>query len=95
MAEPLETRRRRLERERDEADRRYNEALTELDRAVPPAAGPVEPAPVLDEHQLSALNQAWNILQPPAGGGGLRHTLASLGWRVLAPILHRQLTFNS
>jgi 2-polyprenyl-3-methyl-5-hydroxy-6-metoxy-1,4-benzoquinol methylase len=95
MTQSLEARLRRLERERDEADRRYNEALTELDRAVPPAAGPVDPAPALDEHQLAALNQAWNILQPPAGGGGLRQTLASFGWRVLAPILHRQLTFNS
>ena len=91
----LEARLRRLEQERDEADRRYNEALTQLDRAVPrPGAFP-EPALPLDEQQLATLNQAWNILDKPPAASGLRQRIASVIWRVVAPYFQRQLTFNS
>ena len=44
MAERLEETLRRLKEERDEADRRYNDALTALDKSFkPPAALPASP----------------------------------------------------
>ena len=70
MPEPLEATLRRLEEERQEADRRYNDALTALDRAQrrPPDL-PAPPA-AYDDSQLPVLNDAWNIVPaPPAGGG--------------------------
>jgi len=92
---PLEASLRRLEQEREEADRRYNDALTQLDRAVPrPPALPDPPLP-LDDHQVTALNQVWNILDKPAAASGVRQKIATLIWRILAPYLQRQLTFNS
>ena len=95
MTESLEARVRRLERERDEADRRYNDALTQLDGAVPrPAALPDPPLPV-DDHQLATLNQAWNILEKPPAAAGIRQKIATIIWRILSPYLQRQLTFNS
>jgi SAM-dependent methyltransferase len=95
MTEPLETRLRRLEQERDEADRRYNEALTELDRAVPRLGGVAGPEPAIDEHQLATLNDAWNILPAPPAASGIKARLAGFVWRTIAPYLQRQLTFNS
>jgi SAM-dependent methyltransferase len=95
VTESLEARLRRLEQERDEADRRYNEALTQLDRAVPRPASLPDPALPLDEHQLATLNQAWNILDKPRVASGIRQKLASVIWRVVAPYFQRQLTFNS
>jgi SAM-dependent methyltransferase len=94
-AEPLEAVLRRLKRERDDADARYNAALTALDRAIRPAA--TFPAPVLplDEEQLAALNQEWNILPAPPQAGGFRGKLTGYIWRVIGPYLQRQLTFNS
>ncbi|HEY0872228.1 MAG TPA: class I SAM-dependent methyltransferase [Vicinamibacterales bacterium] len=95
MSESLEARLRRLEQERDEADRRYNEALTDLDRAVPRLGGIADPEPAIDEHQLATLNEAWNILPAPPAGSGLKGKLAAFVWRTVAPYLQRQLTFNS
>jgi O-antigen chain-terminating methyltransferase len=86
-----------LREERDEADRRYNEALTALDAALPrPASLPPLP-PSFDDHQSAALNQHWQILDgvtlPPPRG--LRSRLAHFVWRLVAPILERQQAFNS
>jgi O-antigen chain-terminating methyltransferase len=92
--ERLEDKIRRLERERDEADRRYNDALTAVDRANPGGFSPPKPISVVDEHQLAALNEAWKTLQEPAVGG-LKGRLAAFVWRTIAPTLQRQLTFNS
>ena len=60
-----------LERERADADRRYNEALTALDRALP--GGPALPAPPAapDDAQLPRLNEMWQVVAdavPPARG---------------------------
>jgi SAM-dependent methyltransferase len=85
----------RLKRERDEADRRYNDALTALDRALPAPASWPAPRIGYDESQLPALNSAWEILEPPAAGAGWRGRLAGFIWRVIAPSLQRQLKFNS
>ncbi len=63
MAEhPIEDLAARLERERREADRRYNDALTALDRALePPPALPAAPS-ACDDAVLPGLNEAWDLL---------------------------------
>lgn len=94
--EPLDQTLRRLKQERDAADRRYNDALTDLDRS--PRAGGEIPAPVLplDEHQITPLNESWNVLPSvPAAGGGVKGRLTGFIWRVVGPYLQRQLAFNS
>ena len=95
MTEPLEARLRRIEQERTEADRRYNEALTGVDQTLPRSAGPPEPVLPLDDHQLATLNEAWNILPAPPPAGGIKNRLAGFIWRTVAPYLQRQLRFNS
>ena len=94
-AEPLEAVLQRLKKERDEADARYNDALTAVDRAVhaPPAIP--QPSPSLDDHQISALNDAWNIIPAPPSQSGFRRRLAGFVWGVIGPYLQRQLAFNS
>jgi SAM-dependent methyltransferase len=92
--ESLEAMLRRLDDERAEADRRYNDALTALDRAVA-GAPPLPPPPAAyDESQLPPLNDAWNLPSAPAAGG-LKGRIAWLVWRALAPALEQQRTFNS
>jgi SAM-dependent methyltransferase len=87
----------RLRDERDQADRRYNEALTALDRSLPGAASlPIAP-PGYDDQQLGALNERWQIvsgvtLPPPRG---IRSRLARFFWRLIAPVFERQQAFNS
>jgi SAM-dependent methyltransferase len=93
--EPLEAVLSRLKKERDEADARYNEALTALDRALRPAAAIPSPAPGIDDHQVGALNDAWNILPAAPQAAGFKGKLAGVIWRVVAPYFQRQLTFNS
>ena len=95
MKESLEDRLRRLEQERDEADRRYNDALTALDRALPRPREIPHPAPAFDEQQLAALNEAWNTIPGPPAASGLKGRLTGFIWRTVAPYLQRQLTFNS
>jgi O-antigen chain-terminating methyltransferase len=84
-----------LERERAEADRRYNEALTALDRAQPRAPGfPALPPP--EREQLARLNEAWKVgLGDPPPGRGLRTRLARVVWSLVAPAFERQQAFNS
>jgi SAM-dependent methyltransferase len=94
-AEPLEAVLRRLKTERDEADARYNTALTALDRAIRPAATIPAPIASVDEEQLAPLNEEWNILPAPPQASGFRGKLTGYIWRVIGPYLQRQLTFNS
>lgn len=93
--EPLEAVLSRLRKERDSADARYNEALTALDRALQSAAALPSPAPGMDDHQVAALNEAWNILPAAPQALGLKGRLTGFIWRVIGPYLQRQLTFNS
>jgi SAM-dependent methyltransferase len=93
--EPLEAVLARLRTERDEADARYNEALTALDRALRPTVALPLPAPGIDDHQIAALNEAWNILPTPPQASGLKGRLTGFIWRVVGPYIQRQLTFNS
>lgn len=95
MTEPLDATLRRLEAERDEADRLYNDALTAVDQALPASLALGTPQVPVDEHQLPALNDAWNILPAPPAGSGLGGRLTGLIWRTIGPYLQRQLTFNS
>lgn len=84
-----------MKRERDAADRAYNDALTALDRAT--MRGPESyppPPPAYDEHQVVPLNEAWNVVVPPTRTG-LKGRLAALFWGAAAPTLYRQQAFNS
>lgn len=91
----LEETLRRLKEERDEADRRYNDALTALDKAFSPSPPFPAAPPPYDEHQITPLNESWNILPAPPTGTGLGGRLTGLIWRTIGPYLQRQLTFNS
>lgn len=85
----------RLKEERDEADRRYNEALTALDRAALRVPEFPHPPPAYDEHQITPLNQAWDLGAAPPAGGGLKGRLGAFVWRMVGPALQKQTTFNS
>ena len=91
----LEDTLRRLKRDRDHADRRYNEALTELDRSIR-EPGPIpDPELPLDEQKLAALNESWNILPSTPDTSGVKGRLAGFIWRTIGPYLQRQLSFNA
>ncbi|CAN5826258.1 hypothetical protein BH18ACI5_BH18ACI5_07380 [soil metagenome] len=92
----LEQTLRRLKEERDEADRRYNEALTQLDRAIAPPVGLPDAALAIDDHQIAPVNEAWNILvAAPPPSSWSRRKITERIWSVVAPYFQRQLTFNS
>ena len=93
--ETLEATLLRLKEERDAADRRYNEALTALDRALVRATDFPHPPPGYDEHQITPLNQAWDTGVTPPAMGGLKGKLAAFIWRIVGPPLQQQQTFNS
>ncbi len=93
-SERLEDTLRRLREERDEADRRYNEALTQLDAAVMRMPELPHPPPPYDEHRLGALNESWQVANPVIAGG-VKGRLASIVWRIVGPSLQRQVAFNS
>ena len=86
----------RLKTEREEADRRYNDALTELDRALRAPVGLPDVPPPLDETRRGELNAAFNILPaPPVATSWSQRRLVGLVWRTIAPYFERQLTFNA
>ena len=86
-----------LRAERDEADRRYNEALTALDRALPRFEGATIPTTPFDDSQVAPLNERWKILEHHTLGhtGGLRGRLARFVWGLVGPLLERQQAFNA
>jgi SAM-dependent methyltransferase len=87
----------RLERERLEADRLYNEALTAVDRAiqVPPKL-PARPG-AFDASRLSQINSSWDILPggPPSIDRSLKGRLRGFIWRLIGPSLETQKHFNA
>ena len=94
--ESLEQTLRRLDREREEADRRYNDALTALDRALPRPGEWPSPGRTVDDSQLPSINDVWNIAAAaPAAQPGWRGRLAGFIWRTVAPYLQQQASFNS
>ena len=86
-----------LERERDEADARYNEALTAVDRALPAVRPLPAPPPPPDERRsrrsTSVADRSPDAIRPPPRG--LRTRLARFVWRLVAPAFERQQAFNS
>ena len=88
----------RLLAERREAHRRYNEALTELDRAV--QAVPDFPAPPssYDETLLPKINESWTLLPkgavPPNPSWWGSRTF-NMVWRAIAPLFEQQMAFNA
>jgi hypothetical protein len=87
----------RLEAEREQADRGYNEALTAVDVAIPRRPDLPHPPPGYDEQQVTPLNRGWQILaeSPLAGLSGWRRALARFLWRMVEPVLTRQQAFNA
>lgn len=88
----------RLERERAEADRAYNDALTALDHAILREAPETpHPPPPYDEQQITPLNQLWRIVpgESPPLGRGWRARLRGFVWRFVGPLLQQQQQFNA
>jgi len=95
--EPTGSLQTRLGAERDAAYRRYNEALSDLDRARQAAPDwPTAPARY-DEHALPAVNDTWDILAegPGAKPRGWRQHWANVVWAFIEPVFARQRAFNS
>ena len=86
----------RLARERDAADRLYNEALTKLDAAIQTPRDFPHPPPPYDEFQVTPINERWELLslKPDEGGGWLKRIRAH-AWAMVAPLFERQEAFNS
>jgi SAM-dependent methyltransferase len=87
----------RLERERQAADRQYNDALTALDQAFAPRPEfPSLPA-FSDAAVVERLNREWKILPEgaPTADRSLRGRLRAFVWRVQAPTLQAQQQFNA
>jgi len=93
--EPLEETLRRLTREREEADRAYNDALTALDTALLTLPGLPAAPRGYDETQVTPLNESWDTLVTPPAAGGLNGRLAGFVWGLIAPSFQKQVSFNS
>jgi len=95
--ERLEDRLKRLEEERAEADRVYNERLTAVDAALLRLPEFPHPPPQYDEAQITPLNQAFTILPdgPPVIDRSLKGRLRGFIWRLIGPPLDRQQAFNA
>jgi len=84
-----------IKAEREAADRRYNEALTRLDRAIQQLSPDFpHPPPGPDEQQITPLNTLWTIDRPPPGRGW-RGRFVSAVRRAVAPLFDQQQAFNS
>src|SRR6185503_13129457 len=95
--QPLEDLLARLDRERLDADRLYNEALTAVDRAIQFApALPAPPRPY-DATRLPEINGVWDILPsgPPRIDWSLKGRLRGFIWRLIGPPLETQKQFNA
>jgi 2-polyprenyl-3-methyl-5-hydroxy-6-metoxy-1,4-benzoquinol methylase len=91
----------RLERERLEADRLYNEALTAVDRAIhttPSSDGALPPG--YDSERLADVNASWDLLATNGLPGDRSRLwparrLRAFIWRLLGPPLEIQRRFNA
>ena len=95
--QPLEDLLARLDRERRDADRRYNDALTAVDRAIqaPPRVPP--PPRRDDDTQTAAMGRGWNILPDgaPRIDRSLKGRLRAFIWQLVGPPLDTQKQFNA
>ncbi len=86
----------RLKQQREQADSRYDEALTALDAARCGTPDFPHPPPGPDEAQITPLNRRWEILRArPGARPGWRGRLARLVWGLVEPVLFEQQAFNS
>ena len=87
----------RLERERLEADRLYNDALTALDAAIQSPPKLPDPPALYDDGALQSANRAWNILPDgaPPVDRSLKGRLRAFIWRLVGPPLDSQKHFNA
>ena len=87
----------RLERERADADREYNERLTGVDQSLLKRPDLPHPPPAYDEAQVTPLNQTWNILPDgePAIDRSMKGRLRGFIWRLIGPPLTTQKAFNA
>lgn len=87
----------RLAAERAEAHRRYNEALTALDRAIQALPEFPAPPPPYDEQQLPVINEALRSIPAgqPARPSWWHKTIVDSTWRVIGPMFERQAAFNA
>jgi Methyltransferase domain len=87
----------RFERERQDADRLYNDALTAVDRAIASAPPLPRPPQAGDVSRLPDVNRHWNVL--PAGAptidGSLKGRFRGFVWRLIGPPLETQQQFNA
>ena len=83
----------RLQRERAEADRAYNDALTALDRALQALPQIPPPPPGADTSALPDPD-ALTAPEAPEAGGGLGGWVRRLAWSAVAPALERQAALN-
>jgi O-antigen chain-terminating methyltransferase len=87
----------RLERERSEADRLYNEALTAVDGAIQAPPRLPEPPAAYDAAKLATANATWDILPggAPPVDRSLKGRLRAFIWRIVGPPLETQKHFNA
>ncbi|MFN7976863.1 MAG: class I SAM-dependent methyltransferase [Vicinamibacterales bacterium] len=86
----------RLKRDREAADAAYNAALTAVDAALQTLGDLPHPPPGPDEHQITPLNQSWDLLaQAPAFPDGWKGRLARFVWHTMQPVVGAQQRFNS
>ncbi len=87
----------RLERERADADRQYNERLTGVDQALLKRPEYPHPPPAYDQTQVTPLNVSWNILPDgePVVDGSFKGRLRGFVWRLIGPPLNTQKAFNA
>ncbi len=86
----------RLSAERADAHRRYNEALTALDRAIQSLPEWPAPPPPYDEQLITPINNAWKILpdqQPKVSF--IPSPVARVVWDTIGPVLQQQMAFNA
>jgi SAM-dependent methyltransferase len=95
--ESLHQRLERFERDRLEADRRYNDALTALDRAIGAPPDLPHPPPAYDVARMGDLNRLWELLPsgPPAMDRSLKGRLRGFIWRLIGPPIETQQQFNA
>jgi len=86
-----------FERERREADERYNQALTALDRSIGSPPDLPHPPPAYDTSRVGDLNRTWDILAsgPPVVDRSLKGRLRGFIWRLVGPPLETQRQFNA
>lgn len=92
----LEERLARLEQERQDADRRYNEALTALDQTLGSRVGSPAPQAPYDASRLPDANRTWNLpAGPTTTDRSFKGRLRGFVWGIVGPMFNAQRHFNS